>query len=64
MLIVKVTEGESIEKALKRFKRKEQQTKLVKQLRERKTYVKPSVAKKLKKQKAIYVNKLRLENED
>ena len=26
MLIVKVNEGESIEKALKRFKRKEQQT--------------------------------------
>ena len=64
MLRVKVNEGESIEKALKRFKRKEQQTKLVKELRERKTYVKPSVAKRMKMQKAIYVNKMRLENED
>jgi small subunit ribosomal protein S21 len=64
MLIVKVNEGESIEKALKRFKRKEQQTKLVKELRERKTYVKPSVAKRMQKQKAIYVNKMHLENED
>jgi small subunit ribosomal protein S21 len=64
MLRVKVNEGESIEKALKRFKRKEQQTKLVRELRERKTYVKPSVAKRMKMQKAIYVNKMRLENED
>ena len=64
MLRVKVNEGESIEKALKRFKRKEQQTKLVKELRDRKTYVKPSVAKRMKMQKAIYVNKMRLENED
>ena len=46
MLRVKVNEGESIEKALKRFKRKEQQTKLVKELRDRKTYVKPSVERK------------------
>ena len=50
MLIVKVNEGESIEKALKRFKRKEQQTKLVKELRDRKTYVKPSVAKRMQHQ--------------
>lgn len=64
MLRVKVNEGESIEKALKRFKRKEQQTKLVRELRERKTYVKPSVAKRMQLQKAIYVNKMRLENED
>lgn len=64
MLRVKVNEGESIEKALKRFKRKEQQTKLVKELRDRKTYVKPSVERRTKLQKAIYVNKMHLENED
>ena len=63
MLVVKVNEGESIERALKRFKRKEQQTKLVEELRDRKTYVKPSVAHRTKMQKAIYVNKKRL-NED
>lgn len=56
MLIVKVNDGEPIEKALKRFKRKEQQTKLVKQLRDRKEYVKPSVAHRKKMQKAIYLN--------
>lgn len=64
MLRVKVNEGESIEKALKRFKRKEQQTKLVRELRERKVYLKPSVEKRMQKQKAIYVNKMRLESED
>ena len=64
MLRVKVNEGESIEKALKRFKRKEQQTKLVKELRDRKTYVKPSVAKRTQMQKAVYASKIRLENED
>lgn len=64
MLIVKVNEGESIEKALKRFKRKEQQTKLLKELRDRKTYVKPSVARRTQVQKAVYANKIRLENED
>ena len=64
MLIVKVNEGESIEKALKHFKRKEQQTKLLKELRDRKTYVKPSVARRTQIQKAVYANKIRLENED
>lgn len=63
MLIVKVNDNEPIEKALKRFKRKEQQTKLVKQLRDRKTYVKPSVEHRQKIQKAVYVNKLKLSNE-
>lgn len=64
MLIVKVNEGESIERALKKFKRKEQQTKLVKELRARKEYVKPSVAHREKMKKAVYANKFRLENEN
>lgn len=63
MLIVKVNDNESIEKALKRFKRKEQQTKLVKQLRDRKEYVKPSVEHRRKMQKAVYVNKKKLSDE-
>ena len=64
MLIVKVNEGESIEKALKKFKRKEQQTKLVKELRNRKEYVKSSVVRREKMKKAVYANKFRLENEN
>ena len=63
MLIIKVNENEPIEKALKKFKRKEQQTKLVKELRDRKTYEKPSVVNRKKIQKAIYVNKKRLSEE-
>ncbi len=63
MLIVKVNENEPIEKALKRFKRKEQQTKLVKQLRDRKEYVKPSVEHRKKMQRAVYVNKKKLSDE-
>lgn len=64
MLIVKVNDGEPIEKALKKFKRKEQQTRLVKQLRERKVYVKPSVEKRTQMKKAVYANKFRLEHEN
>lgn len=64
MLIVKVNEGEPIERALKKFKRKEQQTKLVKQLRERKEYVKPSVEHRKKMKKAIYANKYKLDHEN
>lgn len=63
MLIIKVNENEPIEKALKKFKRKEQQTKLVKELRERKEYVKPSVEHRKKIQKAVYVNKKKLSEE-
>jgi small subunit ribosomal protein S21 len=63
MLIVKVNENEPIERALKKFKRKEQQTKLVKELRERKEYVKPSVQHRKKMQKAVYVNKKKLSEE-
>lgn len=63
MLIIKVNENEPIEKALKKFKRKEQQTKLVKELRDRKTYEKPSVVNRKKFQKAVYVNKKRLSEE-
>jgi len=64
MLIVKVNEGDTIEKALKKFKRKEQQTKLIKQLRERKEYVKPSVEHRTKMKKAIYANKYKLDHEN
>jgi small subunit ribosomal protein S21 len=43
MLIVQVKEGESIEKALKKFKKKFEKTGVVKELRERQKFTKPSV---------------------
>ena len=59
MIIVPVKEGENIEKALKKFKRKFEKTGVVKELRARQQYDKPSVIKSLKMEHAIYVQKLR-----
>lgn len=61
MLIIKMKEGENIEKALKRFKRKVNETKLIPNLREREQFVKPSVKKREMKKKAVYIQKLRRE---
>ena len=44
MIIVPVKDGESIEKALKKFKRKFEKTGAIRELRARKNFVKPSVA--------------------
>ena len=59
MIIVPVKEGENIEKALKKFKRKAEKTGVIKEVRARKQYDKPSVLKRIKMQHAIYLNKLR-----
>ncbi len=48
MTKVSVREGESIDRALKRFKRKVEQAGILKEVRKREHYLKPSVKKKLK----------------
>ena len=58
MIVVAVKEGENIERALKRFKRKFERTGAVQELRARKEFVKPSVLKRKKMQKAVYVKQL------
>ena len=58
MIIVPVKEGENIERALKKFKRKAEKTGIIKEVRTRKQYDKPSVLKRVKMQHAVYVNKL------
>ncbi len=63
MIIVPVKEGENIEKALKKFKRKFERTGIVKELRSRQAFEKPSVTNRKKMIKAIYVQKLR-QNEE
>lgn len=63
MIIVPVKEGESIEKALKKYKRKFEKTGVVKELRERQKYTKPSIIKREQKLKAIYVQQLRQEEQ-
>ena len=59
MLIVKLKEGENIERALKRFKRKFNQTQVTKQLREREQFTKPSIKRRQEVLKAKYIQKLR-----
>ena len=60
MIIVQVKEGDNIEKALKKFKRKFEKTGIVKELRSRQAFQKPSVTNRKKMMKAVYVQKLRL----
>lgn len=59
MIIVPVKEGESIDRALKRYKRKYEKTGVVKELRKRQQFDKPSVINRANMMKAIYVQKLR-----
>lgn len=59
MIIVQVKDGESIERALKKFKRKFEKTGIIKQLRTRQAFQKPSVVNRRKMMKAVYVQKLR-----
>ncbi|MBB4118591.1 MAG: 30S ribosomal protein S21 [Mesonia hippocampi] len=59
MLIIPVKDGENIDRALKRYKRKFDRTKTMRQLRERQTFTKPSVKKRAQMQKAQYVQHLR-----
>tara|TARA_A100001011_G_scaffold294477_1_gene306600 strand:+ start:982 stop:1176 length:195 start_codon:yes stop_codon:yes gene_type:complete len=64
MLIIPVKEGESIDRALKRFKRKFDRTGKLKSLRERQAYIKPSIRQRDKLIKATYVQRLKdLENQ-
>ena len=64
MLIIPVKEGESIDRALKRFKRKFDRTGKLKSLRERKAYIEPSVRQRDKLIKASYVQRLKdIENQ-
>ena len=57
MIIINVKSG-NIEGALKEYKRKVQSTKQIEQLRERQTYTKPSVTKRLQREEAKRKNKI------
>ncbi len=59
MLIIPIKDGENIDRALKRFKRKFDKTGAMRQLRNRKQFVKPSVKNRQKIQKAQYIQHLR-----
>ncbi|TXG35701.1 30S ribosomal protein S21 [Seonamhaeicola maritimus] len=59
MLITPIKEGENIDRALKRYKRKFDKTGRKSALQTRKQFTKPSVARRAQIQKAQYVQKLR-----
>ena len=59
MIVVPVKEGENIEKALKKFKRNFEKTGVVKELRARQQFDKPSVVKRLQREHAVYVQRMR-----
>ena len=58
MLIIPVKEGENIERALKKFKKKFDKTKAMKELRNRKEFTKPSVVKRQDNIRAVYREKM------
>jgi small subunit ribosomal protein S21 len=64
MIIVPVKEGENIERALKKFKRKFEKTGIVRELRSRKSFVKKSVVRREEIKRAIYRQHLQLEEEN
>ena len=55
MLIIKNEKGENIERMLKRYKRKFDRTKVLRQLRDKQQFTKPSVKRRKELQKARYV---------
>ena len=59
MLIIPVKDGENIDRALKRFKRKFDKTGAKRQLQVINQFVKPSVKNRQKIQKAQYIQHLR-----
>ena len=59
MIIVKVNDGDKIDRALKQFKRKCNNTKLIPELRRRQEYEKPSVTARKARLKAEYIQGLR-----
>ena len=59
MLIIPIKEGENIDRALKRFKRKFDKTQTKRQLQTRKQFNKPSIVRRAQVQKAQYIQGLR-----
>jgi small subunit ribosomal protein S21 len=58
MIVVPIKEGENIERALKKFKRKFEKTGIMKELRARQAYTKPSVERRETIKRAIFIQKL------
>ncbi|HEY9560099.1 MAG TPA: 30S ribosomal protein S21 [Anseongella sp.] len=62
MILINVKEGESIDRALKRFKKKFEKTGVLRELRGRQAFEKKSVARRNAVKKAIYRQQLQAES--
>ncbi len=58
MLIINVKENDSLEKALKKYKKKFEKTGVVKELRSRQAFEKPCITKRMQKIRAAYRQKM------
>lgn len=63
MIIMPIKEGENIERALKKFKRKYERTGVLKELRRRQYFTKPSITKREQKLHAVYVEQMHRDEE-
>jgi len=63
MLIIPIKDGENIDRALKRFKRKFDRTKVMRTLRDKKQFTKPSVSNRKQNIKAAYIQRKRTAEE-
>jgi len=59
MLIIPVKEGENIERAIKKYKKKFDRTKVMRELRQRKEFTKPSVSKRQERIRTAYKQRMR-----
>ncbi len=62
MIIINIKDGESIDRALKRFKKKYEKTGVLRELRSRSAYEKKSVARRLEVKHAVYIQGMNLES--
>lgn len=63
MIIIPLKEGENIDRALKKFKRKFEKTGIIKELRARQAFEKPSIRKREGLIKARYIQGLQVQEE-
>ncbi len=58
MIKIPIKEGENIDRALKKFKRKFEKTGVIRELRERQAFIKPSVRRRNEIKKAVYIQRI------
>jgi small subunit ribosomal protein S21 len=64
MIVVPIKDGENVERALKKLKRKFEKTGVVRELRARQKFTKKSVVRREQIRKAIYVQQLRQQEDE